>query len=61
MIIKLKPTSYEDRNHLVIALANAGYKTWVAEVPHEDGVYLHTRILVCFEYENGGGDGAEMG
>lgn len=50
MNVKLKPVSYEDRNNLVVALANAGYRTWVEEVDHENGLYLNKRILVCFEY-----------
>ena len=53
-IISLKPVSFDDRNHLVLALANAGYKVWIQSVPHEDGMYLHERILVRFEYEEKG-------
>ena len=46
MIIKLKIQDYNNRNNMVIALANAGYKVWV-----EKETYLASdTYYVCFEY-----------
>ena len=51
MEVVLKTDSYEDRQRIILALANSGYKVWAKTIPHEDGMYLHTRTVVCFEYE----------
>jgi len=46
MIIKLKIQDYNNRNNMVIALANAGYKVWV-----DKETYLASdTYYVCFEY-----------
>lgn len=44
--ITLKIAAYEDRNRIVLALANSGYKVWVSGIPHE-------QMVVRFEYEEG--------
>lgn len=60
MEVELKIDSYEDRQRLILSLANSGYKVWAKEIPHEDGMYLHTRILTYFEYKKGENDGEGM-
>lgn len=41
----LRIESFEDRNNVIIALANAGYKTWIEEVK----TLLVTEYFVYYE------------
>lgn len=54
MEIELKIDAYDDRQNIICALANNGYKVWTKK--DSDGPYRNTRIFVCFEVE-GEGDG----
>jgi len=46
--IKLKIQNAEDRENMVLALTNAGYKTWV-EVKEEDTLTYEKEYFIVFE------------
>ena len=46
-VIKLKINSQEDRENLIVALANSGYKVWT----EEERDCIHFTIYVLFEIE----------
>lgn len=46
-IIKLKIMSFDDRQNIVTALANSGYKVWVKE--EDNGAIEGTDYYVYFE------------
>ena len=47
MIIKLTIQNSVDKNSIVLALANAGYKVWV-----EEPYFQHPIYYICFEYKD---------
>lgn len=46
MIIRLRIQAQRDREALIVALVNSGYKVWVEEI--KDNV-LHTTYYVCID------------
>jgi len=46
-IVRLRINSYEDRNNMVLALANAGYKVWILK---KEDTLIGNNYFVCYEY-----------
>ena len=53
MTVKLKIQLYKDREAMVLALANSGYKVWVET---EEDYSLVKTYYVCFEMEGSDAD-----
>jgi hypothetical protein len=48
-IIRLKINAYADREKIIPALANSGYKVWVEK---EDTILFSNDYFICFELKD---------